>query len=85
MLALNGLGKVLKANMSIMTAMPGFDEKWDEICSISAKMLSSGRKSVAVAAAQLLTGFLQVGQGASGRGGDKHVEVVQYISVSMLL
>eukprot|EP00878_Enallax_costatus_P029718 GHUV01032261.1.p1 GENE.GHUV01032261.1~~GHUV01032261.1.p1 ORF type:complete len:129 (+),score=17.55 GHUV01032261.1:435-821(+) len=59
-LSLNGLGKVLKANMTTILAMPGFDERWDEICSISARMLSSGRKSVAVAAAQLLTGFLQV-------------------------
>lgn len=59
-LALNGLGKVLKANMGTVVAMQGFDDKWDEMCSISAKMLSSGRKSVAIAAAQLLTGFLQV-------------------------
>jgi hypothetical protein len=59
-LALNGLGKVLKANMATVLTLPGFDEKWDEICSIAARVLCSGRKSVAVAAAQLLTGFLQV-------------------------
>lgn len=46
--------------MVTVLAMPGFDGKWDDICDITAKMLSSGRKSVAIAAAQLLTGFLQV-------------------------
>jgi hypothetical protein len=60
-LALNGLGKVLKANMATVLMLPGFDEKWDEICGIAARVLCCGRKSVAVAAAQLLTGFLQVG------------------------
>jgi hypothetical protein len=59
-LALNGLGKVLKANMATVLGMPGFDEKWDEICGITAKMLGCGRRSVAVAAAQLLTSYLQV-------------------------
>jgi hypothetical protein len=62
-LALNGLGKVLKANMATVLTLPGFDEKWDEICGIAARVLCCGRKSVAVAAAQLLTGFLQVGEG----------------------
>jgi hypothetical protein len=62
-LALNGLGKVLKANMATVLTLPGFDEKWDEICSIAARVLCCGRKSVAVAAAQLLTGFLQVRPG----------------------
>jgi hypothetical protein len=62
-LALNGLGKVLKANMATVLTLPGFDEKWEEICSIAARVLCCGRKSVAVAAAQLLTGFLQVGHG----------------------
>jgi hypothetical protein len=60
-LALNGLGKVLKANMSTVLTLPGFDEKWNETCSIAARVVCCGRKSVAVAAAQLLTGFLQVG------------------------
>lgn len=59
-LAFNGLGKVLKANMATVLGIQGFDEKWNEICSIATKALCCGRKSVAVAAAQLLTGFLQV-------------------------
>lgn len=61
MLALNGLGKVLKAHMATVLTLPGFDEKWDEVCAIAARVLCCGRKAVAVAAAQLLTGFLQVG------------------------
>lgn len=66
-LALNGLGKVLKANMATVLTLPGFDDKWDEICGIAARVLCCGRRSVAVAAAQLLTGFLQVG--VVGQGG----------------
>eukprot|EP00775_Hariotina_reticulata_P011566 gene11566-11710_t len=78
-LALNGLGKVLKANMATVLGMPGFDEKWDEICGITAKMLGCGRRSVAVAAAQLLTGYLQsykplstTGTPAAGHGDGDH-------------
>ncbi|WIA43332.1 hypothetical protein OEZ86_009826 [Tetradesmus obliquus] len=59
-LALNGLGKVLKAHMATVLTLPGFDEKWDEVCAIAARVLCCGRKAVAVAAAQLLTGFLQL-------------------------
>lgn len=59
-LAFNGLGKVLRAHMAAVLAISGFNEKWDEISRIAAQALMSGRKSVAVAAAQLLTGFLQV-------------------------
>lgn len=59
-LALNGLGKVLRANMSTILALPGFNDKWDAICKIASQALMSGRKAVGIAAAQLLTGFLQV-------------------------
>lgn len=59
-LAFNGLGKVMRANMATVLALPGINEKWDEVSKIASKAMISGRKSVAVAAAQLLTGFLQV-------------------------
>lgn len=58
-LAFNGLGKVLRAHISTALALPGFNDKWDETSKIASMALISGRKSVAVAAAQLLTGFLQ--------------------------
>lgn len=59
-LAFNGLGKVLRAHMPTVLALPGINDKWDEVCRIASQALMSGRKSVAVSAAQLLTGFLQV-------------------------
>jgi hypothetical protein len=59
-LAFNGLGKVMRAHMTTVLAIPGINDKWDETCKIASQALMSGRKSVAVAAAQLLTGFLQV-------------------------
>jgi hypothetical protein len=59
-LALNGLGKVLRSNLASILAMAGFAEKWDELMTICTKALTSGRKAVAVAAAQLVTGVLQV-------------------------
>lgn len=59
-LAFNGLGKVMRAHMTTVLALPGINDKWDETCKIASQALMSGRKSVAVAAAQLLTGFLQV-------------------------
>lgn len=59
MLAFNGLGKVLRAHMATVLALPGFNDKWDETSKTASMALISGRKSVAVAAAQLLTGFLQ--------------------------
>jgi hypothetical protein len=66
-LALNGLGKVLRSNLASILAMAGFAEKWDELMTICTKALTSGRKAVAVAAAQLVTGVLQVrGRGEEG-------------------
>jgi hypothetical protein len=59
-LAFNGLAKVLRAHMATAAALPGFDDKWDEVCRIVAHALGCGRRSVAVAAAQLLTSVLQV-------------------------
>lgn len=59
MLAFNGLGKVLRAHMATVLALPGFNDKWDETSKTASMALISGRKSVAVAAAQLLSGFLQ--------------------------
>lgn len=58
--AFNGLGKVMRAHMPTVLALPGINEKWDEVCKIASQALMSGRKSVAVSAAQLVTGFLQV-------------------------
>lgn len=60
MLAFNGLGKVLRAHTATVLAIPGIHDKWDDVARIASQALMSGRKSVAVAAAQLLTGFLQV-------------------------
>jgi hypothetical protein len=59
-LAFNGLCKVLRAHMTTVLAIPGINDKWDETCKIASQALMSGRKSVAIAAAQLLTGVLQV-------------------------
>ncbi|KIY99682.1 hypothetical protein MNEG_8276 [Monoraphidium neglectum] len=39
--------------------MDGFEAQWDELMSIAGRVLASGRRSVAVAAAQLLTSVLQ--------------------------
>jgi hypothetical protein len=65
-LAFNGLGKVMRAHMPTVLALPGINDKWDEVCRIASQALMSGRKSVAVSAAQLLTGFLQVCAGMDG-------------------
>jgi hypothetical protein len=65
-LAFNGLAKVLKANLATAMALPGFNDKWDDVCRIAARSLGCGRRSVAVAAAQLLTGILQVSGNARG-------------------
>lgn len=62
-LALNGIAKVLRSHMGSMLVMEGFDDKWNGLMDICAKVLAHGRKNVAVAAAQLLTGVLLVSYG----------------------
>lgn len=59
-LAFTGLSKVLRAHLPTVYTMEGFEEKWDELMTIAGKVLAAGRRSVAVAAAQLLTSVLQV-------------------------
>lgn len=66
-LAFNGLGKVMRAHMSTVLALPRMDEFWNAICAMASNSLMSGRKSVGVAAAQLLTGFLQVNSRQKGK------------------
>ena len=63
-LALNGMSKVLRVHLTGMMQMQGFADKWDELMSICSKVLTSGRKTVGVAAAQLVTGVLQVSMAA---------------------
>lgn len=58
-LALTGLAKVLRAHLPAIAGLDGFDDKWDELAGIAGKVLAAGRKNVAVAAAQFLTGVLQ--------------------------
>jgi hypothetical protein len=59
-LALTGIGKLLRAHLPTVYAMEGFEDKWDELMGITGRVLATGRKNVAVAAAQLLTSVLQV-------------------------
>jgi hypothetical protein len=59
-LAFTGISKVLRAHLPTVYAMDGFEAQWDELMSIAGRVLASGRRSVAVAAAQLLTSVLQV-------------------------
>jgi len=59
-LAFTGISKLFRAHLHAVYTMDGFEEKWDELMGIGGKVLATGRKSVAVAAAQLLTGILQV-------------------------
>lgn len=54
-----GLGKLLRAHLPAFAALDGFDAKFDELATTAAKVLAAGRRGVAVAAAQLLTGVLQ--------------------------
>lgn len=54
------MGKVLRANLGSLVPLQGFQDKWGELCTTASRALSCGRRSVAIAAAQLLTGVLQV-------------------------
>lgn len=66
-LALNGLTKVLRAHMASMLATDGWEGKWDDLMGTVAAVLSGGRRAPAVAAAQMLTGVLQVRFGGGGK------------------
>ncbi|KAK9834027.1 hypothetical protein WJX81_004391 [Elliptochloris bilobata] len=63
-LALGGMGRLLRAHLPLLAHMPAFSQGWEELMSVVESAVAGGRKEVALAAIAVLTAVL----GAHGGG-----------------
>lgn len=59
-LALQGMGRLLRAHLPLVAALDGFPAGWQELMLVVESSLAGGRKDTAIAAIGLLTAVLQV-------------------------
>ena len=58
-LALQGMGRLLRAHLRIVAAMDGFAAGWEELMLVAESSMAGGRKDTAIAAIALLSAVLQ--------------------------
>ena len=58
-LALQGMGRLLRAHLPIVAAMEGFPAGWQELMLVVESSMAGGRRDTAVAAIALLSAVLQ--------------------------
>lgn len=59
-LSLNGMGRLLRTYLAVLTTLEGFDVRWDAFLAFFEKSVIEGNREVAVAAIGSLTAILQV-------------------------
>ena len=58
-LALQGMGRLLRAHLPIVAAMEGFPAGWEELMLVVESSMAGGRRDTAMAAIALLSAVLQ--------------------------
>jgi hypothetical protein len=64
-LALQGMGRLLRAHLPIVAAMDGFAAGWEELMLVVESSMAGGRKDTAIAAIALLSAVLQASNHSS--------------------
>jgi len=60
-LALQGMGRLLRAHLPVLVKLEGFPAGWQELMLVCESSMAGGRKDTAIAAIGCLTAVLQVG------------------------